>query len=165
MAGASAEQPDGLRGLVTARALWAIRGNAAPQAIYAATLALTEGIDSAPLRELAGAPECMNVFELGALIDAALSSAGVDVGDMDENDAVKISARHYVNCVLRGQMSVRELAGWAHSRIGHHGPEWAQELVELEDEFDALDGGWGREPDWEQTLDRFLADSQDVEHY
>lgn len=96
------------------------------------------------------------MFELGALIDTALSSAGIDVGDMTEDDAMQISARHYANCVLQGQMSVRELAAWAHSRLGHEGPEWAQELVVLDDEFDALDGGWGREPKWEQILERFL---------
>ncbi|MFF2271598.1 hypothetical protein ACFVTX_04975 [Agromyces sp. NPDC058136] len=149
-------QPKGIQGLVTARALWAVRASAAQQAIDAATLALTEGVDSDPLRELAGANKDMNVFELGGLIDSALSTAGVNVGDMTEDDALMISARHYANCVLQGQMSVRELAAWAHSRLGHEGPEWAQELVELDDAFDALDGGWGREPDWEQILGRFL---------
>ncbi len=96
------------------------------------------------------------MFELGALIDTALSSAGVDVDDMTEDDALQISARHYVKCVIEGQMPVREFTAWAHSRLGHEGPAWAQELVELDDEFDALDGGWGREPNWEQILERFL---------
>lgn len=53
-------------------------------------------------------------------------------------------------------MSPRELAKWAHLAIGHEGPEWAQELVELDDDYDAFDGGWGREPDWAQILERFF---------
>lgn len=157
-------EPKGLLGLIVARALWATQSKAAPQAVDSATRALTEGVDSAPLRELAGAPEDMNVFELGALIDAVLSSANVDVSDMTEEEALKLSARHYANCVLQGQMSVRELAGWAHSRIGHDGPGWAQELVNLDDSFDAFDGGWGHEPNWTQTLGHFLVASDGLDH-
>ncbi|MBT2497644.1 hypothetical protein J7E25_00875 [Agromyces sp. ISL-38] len=155
-------ESDGVLGLLVARALWMVQGDAAPTAIDAATRALVQGVDSSPLRELAGAATDMNVFELGALIDAALSSAGIDVSEMTEDQALQLSARHYVRCVLRGQMSARECAGWAHSRIGHEGPDWAQELVELDDDYDSFSGGWGHEPDWAQTLERFLIASEGV---
>lgn len=81
---------------------------------------------------------------------------------MTEDEALQLSARHYVTCVLEGQMSPRVLAGWAHSTIGHEGPEWAQELVELDDDYDAFDGGWGHEPDWAQTFERLLIASAGV---
>ena len=45
-------------------------GHPAPTAIDAASRALVRGVDSSPLRELAGAAADMNVFGLGALIDA-----------------------------------------------------------------------------------------------
>ena len=102
----------------------------------------------------------MKVFELGALIDAALRGAGIDVSEMTEDEAMQLSARHYVRNVLQGKMSAREFADWAHSRIGHEGPDWAQKLVQLDDDYDASEGGCGHEPDWAQTLERFLIASK-----
>jgi hypothetical protein len=115
-------ESDGVQGLLVARALWIVRSDAASTAIDVATLALVEGVDSEPLRELAGAAADINVFELGALIEAALNSVGIDVSGLTEDDALHLVARHYAECVLRGEMQARELAEWAHSKIGHEGP-------------------------------------------
>jgi hypothetical protein len=146
--------------LVVARALWIVHSDAAPAAIEAATRALMEGVDSEPLRELAGESLDINVFELGALIESALNDAGVDTSGMTEGDAMRLVARHYAEQVIRDHMQAREFAGWAHSRIGHEGPAWAQDLVELDDVFDAFDGGGGAVPDWRKVLDRFLVESR-----
>lgn len=156
MSGDQRHGPGAMLDLLTARALWIVRSDAARAAIKAATRALLEGLDSEPLRELAGASPDINVFELGALIESAMRSAGVDTSEMTEDDALRLVARHYAEQVMRWQMPAREFAGWAHSRIGHEGPAWAQELVELDDRYDAFDGGWGQEPDWVQTLERFM---------
>ncbi|MES2093779.1 MAG: hypothetical protein V4531_08205 [Actinomycetota bacterium] len=155
-------ESDGIRDLLVARALWIVRSDAAPTAIDAATLALVEGIDSEPLRELAGAAADTNIFELGALIEAALNSAGIDVSRLTEDDALWLVARHCSECVLRGELQAREFSGWAHSRIGHEGPSWAQEIVDLDDRYDDFEGGWGDEPDWIQTLERFLVASRPI---
>jgi hypothetical protein len=153
---------EGVLELFVARALWLVRNDAASTAIDAATRALVEGMDSAPLRELAGASPDINVFELGALIDSALTSAGVPIGEFTDDDALQLAMRHYATCVLRGEMQAREIAGWAHSRIGHEGPAWAQDLVDLDDRYDDFDGGWGTEPDAAQVLERFLVASRPV---
>jgi hypothetical protein len=151
---------DGVRALLLARALWILRNDAAPTAIDGATRALVEGWDSAPLRELAGAAPDINVFELGDLLGAALGAAGIDVQKLTDDDALHLVARQYAESVLRGDMRAREFAGWAHTSIGHEGPAWAQDLVELDDQYDGFEGGWGEEPDWAQTLNRYLIVSQ-----
>jgi hypothetical protein len=132
-----------------------MQSDAAPAAIDAATRALVEGQDSGPLRELAGVASDINVFELGALIEAALSSVGVDVDELTEDDALQLVTRHHVERVLRGEMDIRELTGWAHAKIGHEGPAWAQELVDLDDRYDGFASGWGDNPDWAPTLERY----------
>lgn len=93
MSGDPKTESDGVQGLLVARALWMIRSDAGLTAVDAATQALVQGVDSLPLRELAGAAADMNVFELGALIEAALSSAGIDVDEMTEDEALELSAR------------------------------------------------------------------------
>ncbi len=40
---------------------------------------------------------------------------------------------------VRGEMSPAALASWAHTWIGHDGPELAQELVDLDDVHDSLE--------------------------
>lgn len=159
MSGDAATESTGLFDLLVARALWIVQSDAAPTAIDAATRALVQGVDSGPLRELAGATPDINVFELGALIESALSSAEVDVGELTEDDALQLVTRHHAERVLRSEMDIRELTGWAHSKIGHEGPAWAQELVELDDRYDDFESGWGDDPHWAATLERFLMTS------
>ena len=158
------EEPakDSVRALLVAQSLWIMRNDAAPTAIDAATRALIEGLDSAPLRELASAAPDINVFELGDLLEAALGAAGIDIQELTDDDALHLVARQHAESVLRGDMRAREFAGWAHASIGHEGPAWAQDLVELDDQFDGFEGGWGEEPDWAQTLNRYLIVSQPV---
>lgn len=148
--------------LITARALWLVRQDAASLAISAATRALTDGLDSEPLRELAGMPRVINTFELGELIEASLDSLGVPASGMTEDDALVLGANHYARQVIGGRLAIREFTAWAHSVIGHDGPMLAQELVELDDLYDGFDGGWGEEPNSTETLERFLDASSDV---
>lgn len=56
MSGDPKTESDGVQGLpLVARALWMIRSDAGPAAVDAVTQALVQGVDSVPLRELAGA--------------------------------------------------------------------------------------------------------------
>ncbi|WP_247041363.1 hypothetical protein [Arthrobacter rhizosphaerae] len=142
--------------LITAHALWLIRHDAAATAISAATDALVEGNDSEALRELAGMPTDANAFELGALIDESLNSLDLPTSGMTEDDALVIATRHFAQQVIAGLLPIREFTAWAHSVVGHTGPSLAQEIVELDDLYDAFEGGWGEEPDATQTLERFL---------
>jgi hypothetical protein len=142
--------------LVTARALWLIKHDAASAATSAAARALLEGHDSEPLRELAGAPIDTNVFELGELIDASLVSLGVSTSGMTEDDALVLVAHSYAQQVIDGRIQIRDFTAWAHSVIGHDGPSLARDVVELDDVYDAFDGGMGEEPDPTETLEQFL---------
>ncbi|MGF6832847.1 hypothetical protein QF015_001012 [Paenarthrobacter sp. TE4293] len=132
--------------LIAAQALWSIRQDAAAAAIAAATDALVEGLDGPALRELAGAWPNINVFELGVLMDDALKELGVATGDMTKDDAQLVAAYHYASQTTDGTLPLRELASWAHRVVGHEGHPIAQELVELDDAYDAYDG-WGGKPD------------------
>jgi hypothetical protein len=53
--------------------------------------------------------------------------------------------------VLTGAAPPRELAAWAHSKIGHDQIPIAERLVELDDVYDAVEYG-------NQTLDEIDAD-------
>ncbi|MDQ0734788.1 hypothetical protein [Arthrobacter agilis] len=161
--GAREEPAAGLIDLVTARALWVTRQEAARTAISAATRSLTEGKDTEPLRELAGASLDMNVHELGALIDASLVSLGSPLAALTREEALTVVARHFAKEVVQGRFPIREFADWAHSAIGHDGPPLTQDLVMLDDLYDGFEGGWGEEPNALPTLERFLDESQDLD--
>ncbi|MBT2586471.1 hypothetical protein [Arthrobacter sp. ISL-95] len=148
--------------LIAARALWLSRQNAAPTAISAATQALVEGIDTEPIRELAGSPVNANVFELGALIDASLKSLDLPTSEMTKDDALLISARYFAQQVIHGELPIREFTAWAHSVIGHEGPSLMQDIVMLDDLYDGFEGGWGTEPDFMLTLEQFLEAAHDA---
>jgi hypothetical protein len=142
--------------LIYARALWTLNQDAASAAISGATNALVEGHDSEPLRELAGAPVDLNVFELGALIESSLASLGASTVPMTEDDALVLIARSRALQVLDGRLPVRDFTAWAHSAIGHGGPAVAQDIVLLDDLYDEFERGWGGEPDPTRTLKQFL---------
>ena len=144
----------GLEDLHVARALWFLREHPARLAIDAATRALVEGHDGQPLRQLAGERPDVNPFELGSLIDHALASVGATLAELTRDTALHICAVHYAKRVLEGTLTVRELTSWAHREIGHEGPAWGAELVELDDEFDdyTLGGIWAREPEWQKVI-------------
>ncbi|MDP3208756.1 MAG: hypothetical protein Q8M65_06375 [Rhodoglobus sp.] len=150
----------GLDDLRVARALWFLQEDAAPLAIDAATRSLLEGHDGEFLRELAGERRDINPFELGPLIDAAITSAGDTFEELTPEMALHICAVHYAKQVLTGTLGVRELARWAHEKIRHEGPVWGAALVVLEDQFDEFDimgGGRAREPEWRQVLSDLLS--------
>lgn len=62
------------------------------------------------------------------------------------DDAQLVAAYHYASQTIDGTLPLRELASWAHRIVGHEGHPIAQELVELDDAYDAYDG-WGGQPD------------------
>ncbi|MFJ3957144.1 hypothetical protein [Arthrobacter sp. NPDC090010] len=148
--------------LITARALWLIRQDAAPLAIAAAARALAAGLDGEALRELAGVPRTIGTFELGDLIEASLTSLGVPASLMTEEDSLVLGANHYARQVIGGRLATREFTAWAHSVIGHGGPEIAQEIVELDDHLDGLEVGWGESPDPLHVIEGFLDVSNSV---
>lgn len=149
--------------LVTARALWLLNQDAADTAISAATRALVEGKDTESLRHLAGAPTDVNVFELGAMIDASLVSLGLPLPALTREEALTAVARHFAKEVLGRRLAIRVFTDWAHAVIGHDGPSLTQDLVILDDLYDGFEGGWGEEPNPLPTLKRFLDESQNLD--
>lgn|GEM_PF-6593274 len=137
--------------LISARALWVIRQDAATAAFSAATEALVEGHDGQGLRELAGASPQINVFELRVLIDDALNELGLAAVEMTGDEAKLIAAHFYARRAIEGNLRIRELTSWAHRVVGHEGHPIAQKLVDLDD---AYDDGWGEEPDAMQVISR-----------
>jgi hypothetical protein len=132
-----------------------MREHAAPLAIDAATRSLLEGHDGESIRELAGERQDISPFELGTLIDRAITNAGGALDELTRETALFACAVHYAKQVLRGTLDVRELARWAHEKIGHTGPAWGEALVVLDDQFDefgTFDGGRAREPEWRQVI-------------
>ncbi|KUM40220.1 hypothetical protein [Arthrobacter sp. EpRS71] len=142
--------------LISARALWVIRQDAATTAISAATEALVEGHDGQGLRELAGASPHINVFELRDLIDDALNELGLAAVEMTGDEAKLFAAHFYARRAIEGNLRIRELTSWAHRVVGHEGHPIAQELVDLDDAYDAYDDGWGEEPNAMQVIIRFV---------
>ncbi|GAA3275744.1 hypothetical protein [Paenarthrobacter aurescens] len=142
--------------LISARALWVIRQDAATAAISAATEALLEGHDGQGLRELAGASPHINVFELRTLIDDALNELGLATVEMTDDEAKLIVAHFYACRAVEGNPRIRDLTSWAHRVVGHQGHPVAQELVNLDDAYGAYDDGWGEEPNAMQVIVRFV---------
>lgn len=147
--------------LLAARALWLMREDAAPLAISGATNALVEGHDSETLRELAGASVKINVFHLGTLIEGALGELGLATANITKDDAQLLAAHYYAHRVIEGTLQIRELAAWAHTLIRHEGHPLAQDLVELDDAYDADEWGWSEGPEPIRALVDFLDASTD----
>ncbi|MFE4196444.1 hypothetical protein ACFRJ9_11310 [Paenarthrobacter sp. NPDC056912] len=88
-------------------------------------------------------------------MDDALKELGVATADMTNDDAQLVAAYHHACQAIERNLPLRELAAWAHRFVGHEGHPIAQELVELDDAYDAYES-WGEEPDAMPVIKRFV---------
>lgn len=95
--------------------------------------------------------------------DASLVSLGLPLPALAHDEALTIAASHFVREAVQGRLSIRDLADWAHSAIGHNKSPLTEDLVRLDDLYDGFDDGWGEEPNPLPVLERFLDESQDLD--
>jgi hypothetical protein len=100
-----------------------------------AAKALVAGFDSPALRELAGMPRGSNWSEMRAVLERTMGELGVSF-DLKPDTAQILALRYVCRRHLKGDITMREAARWAHTYIGHEGSEIAQGLVELDDDLD-----------------------------
>ena len=122
-----------------ALALYDIRNLDAKQLVSAATQLLVDGIENDAVVALA----CQTVtsatspFELDELVVRAREELGMTV--LDHDARLLRVAQAMVRSWGRGEVDDRELASWAHSLIGHQGPDVVERLVIIDDVFDCLE--------------------------
>ena len=138
------KQDEALDALTRALALWTIGENSPQPAVDAATACLVAGLDNEPLRELAGLPAATGPFETRALLDQVFAELDADYPEMDKSDAIILVLRHYAELCMNGSLSARELSTWAHTNVGHEGPQVTSRIVEMDDDFDLDDLGISR---------------------
>ena len=134
MAGAEPEEVSATLALEEAVSLWRSNASHVAEVIDAATDCLVAGLDSPSLRMLAGASPRASMLELEPLIFASLEELGR--ADLLQRNIQREALRTMSRRFARGAMSARELAAWAHTHVGHDGPEDCQPLVVLDDMYD-----------------------------
>ena len=102
---------------------------------------LLAGRDSPALRMLAGERPDADFRDIAPLIERTLDELGALLPGPDEDQRRAL----WVMCeqLLDGTVTPRQLTSWAHIVYAHDGPENAQELAELDDDFDGVESGWG----------------------
>lgn len=105
--------------------------------IDAACDALVAGIDSPSLRDLAGHSVHETYVDVDEIVEATFRELGLPTASLADEKAALYALEHYCLEYLAGRMRACDLAAWAHSNIGHEGPEIAQPIVDLDDDVDA----------------------------
>lgn len=114
--------------------VWRINRLTVGDVIDAAVECLVAEVDSPTLRELAGASPEESQFVLEPLIEDALIELGMQ--DVLAANVQRAALQAMLRKRQRGQVTLRELARWAHSNIGHEGDLDCQAFVELDDMYD-----------------------------
>ncbi|SDU69291.1 hypothetical protein [Jiangella alkaliphila] len=124
---------DALDALADAVSLWRITPAASKDVIDAATDALVAGLDSPSLGILAGEPATATTYELEALVDDTMRELGL--AHVVDGDAERAALAAMLRRLTAGRIGPRELAAWAHARLGHGGHADAQPFVHLDDVY------------------------------
>lgn len=118
--------------------------------IMAAAEALAQGVDTPSLRELAGiSTHFISPWSLTVIARAAFEELGLHLPEPRSPEAQTMAMKAMCRQLRDGLVTARTLTDWAHSHIGHDGPDALQDLVELDDEYDIQGQS--------QTLDRRTA--------
>lgn len=126
--------------LFDAVALWELTPTTGAAAVInSATEALLRGLDSASLRELAGASTTESHWALRPMIQTTLRELGIDYPGPTPDDVAVAATRVMCRRALGGGIAPRELVVWAHQTIGHQGASRLQALVEMDDVYDEID--------------------------
>lgn len=139
---------DPTRQLTDAGALWLLGDVSQRVVVQAACDLLAAGLGGDALAVLAGHPfgHEADTWRLEADLRAALrEDFQVGLPDRETDELLMAGVRAMCRRRLRGEISARALAGWAHARVGHDGPDSAQMLVESDDTYDAVDSGFTAE--------------------
>jgi hypothetical protein len=102
--------------------------------VDSATNCLVAGLDSPSLCVLAGTSKVETQFIVEPLVADTLDELG-EAAILDtppERGALEAMIRRF----LDGRLTTRELSSWAHSAIGHDGPDDCQPFVLLDDIYD-----------------------------
>jgi hypothetical protein len=125
--------------------LWSIGEIRANDVVGAACDALVAGLDSPTLRILAACTRAEADYEVPEILPAALDELGLSFYPVGSQAGQEAAARALARQMLAGELTPRELAFRIHQRFGHE-LDLAEQLAELDDEYDILDYGGGRTP-------------------
>lgn len=120
-------------------ALYDLRDVDSKSVVSAATDLLAHGIDGDGLVALASmvVTPLTSPCEMDALLGAAREE--LSMGQLDPEETAIRAAQTQARRWLRGDLTDRQLASWAHGAIGHDGPAVLQDLVVTDDMFDELE--------------------------
>jgi hypothetical protein len=107
--------------------------------IGAAVDALTAGLDSEGLRELAGMSPRDDIDEVSDVLLRALEQLSVPLPASWTDLAVRLAFGYRCEDFLAGRTNARALTSWAHSNFDHGQNEPSDPLVDLDDGFDEDD--------------------------
>lgn len=141
MASGTRQLPDALDDLEREAILWLVGQRNFEAVVRAACDALVSGGSGEALATLAGEPsrEPVYVADMDDEIVAALAEQGRPLPPRHTPEAQEAAVVAMARHALRGHVSPRDLARWAHETIGHDGVAMAQALVDLDDRFDTVD--------------------------
>ncbi|MET7511201.1 hypothetical protein [Streptomyces albidoflavus] len=120
--------------------LWSIGELPAPDLVQAACDALVAGLDSPTLRRLAALTRAEAGYDVRELLPGALDELGLVCPVPGSTAGQEAAARVFCRRLLRGELSPRALAFWAHRSHGHDLPLTAR-LAELDDAYDMTEYG------------------------
>jgi hypothetical protein len=109
--------------------------------VDSATNCLVAGLESPSLCVLAGTSKVETQFIVEPLVADTLDELG-EAAILDpppERGALEAMIRRFVD----GRLTTRELSSWAHSAIGHEGPDDCQPFVLLDDIYDDWESAGG----------------------
>ncbi|MFE7672311.1 hypothetical protein ACFU5N_08830 [Streptomyces albidoflavus] len=120
--------------------LWSIGELSAHDLVGAACDALVAGLDSPTLRSLAALTRAEAAYDVRELLPGALDELGLACPPPGSTAGQEAAARVLCRRLLRGELSPRALAFWAHRSHGHELPLTAR-LAELDDAYDLTEYG------------------------
>jgi len=122
----------------------------------AATAALVLGAESSATAQLAVLSADENAFDVDHLIDQAIDDLDLHAALAEDNE--RIACRFICREYLRGELSARELARWAHQQFHHESAhDDVNLLAEIDDEFDLADAISVRQTRWLDNKTRLIA--------
>jgi hypothetical protein len=125
--------------LRNAAALWSVGYLSAADIVAVACDGLVAGLDGSALRMLAAVPYRNADNEAPEILQAALEELGLQYAPPGSRSALVAAVEALSARALAGRLTPRELAFWAHSRIGHDQLPLAEGLVELDDVYDCIE--------------------------
>jgi hypothetical protein len=128
-------QRQAIRALTLAVAAWQVGANGPSVLVDRAVDALVSGLDTPGLRDLAGRAGDENWFEMRDLLEATFRELGAELPQTESEVSKLLALQFMCEQFISRTIDARQLGEWAHSMIGHNGPELAQDLVMLDDAF------------------------------